>query len=127
MFCLNAYAQVDTQNEQTKGDSPPRFLLGDTTKNATELLIYQQYVSNVQVTIGETEGVIFLSSEDGWKVYQPDSECPTPTYAMIATSKGGAKELLSLVLTAKTLNKPISLNGVCGYHPNYFEISKIIY
>ena len=127
MFCLNAYAQTDTQTQQTKSETPPKFLLNQDTKSATELLIYQQYVSNVQVSIGETAGTIYLYGVDGWNVYQADSECPTPTYATIATDKAGAQELLSVVLAAKTLNKPISLHGVCGYHPAYFEISKIIY
>ena len=124
---LSCFKSQAEQTPKTKPDVPEPVLHNDATKSVTELLIHQQKITAVQITTGDTAGTIFLLSTSNWNVYNAGSECPTPQFAMIQTDKAGAQELLSIALLAKTQNLPVSLHGVCGYHPNYFEITRILF
>ena len=123
LFSFNSQAE---QTPKSKPDVPQPSLHNDATKSATELMIYEQKIANVQLTIGDTAATIFLNTNGSWTVYNAGSECPTPSYAMLQSDKAGAQELLSIALLAKTQNHPVTIHGVCGYHPNYFEITRIV-
>ena len=123
LLCFNSQAQ---QTPKPETDVPAPALQNDVTKSSTELMIYQQEISAIQVVTGDPAATIFLYGPGNWTVYNSDSGCPNPGFAMIKTDQPGAQELLSMALLAKTQKTPVTLHGVCGYHPNYFEIQKIL-
>jgi len=88
-------------------------------------------IKAIEVSSGADSALYSLQAAGGWKPYysyeSKAADCPNPAYATIGSNQPGAEALLSLAITARTTQKPVTLVGICGYHSAYFEIKRIIY
>ncbi|MFT5162601.1 MAG: hypothetical protein ACI9FJ_001178 [Alteromonadaceae bacterium] len=93
---------------------------------ATQVSLKTAVVSHIQVTTGDTAAGYYLYTPGNWQTVIP-TECSTPVYAFIDSSKVGSDALMSLALTAKTTETPLTIIGNCAHRPLYFEIVTIIF
>lgn len=96
-----------------------------------QIFLQSSLVKAIQITTGTDTSTYFLFTEGTWKASSGYADkainCPTPTYATIDSTQVGADALLSVALTARTTQQPVTLVGICSYHEAYFEIIRIIY
>ena len=81
-----------------------------------EWTAYPRYIANVLV---DPSNYYIRSTVAGWG---PPS-CATVLYIVIARSQSNARELLSLILSAKATGRPLIANGQCneGSPTFYFD------